>query len=82
MILTENKNRLTIRWVTRNAETFRRIRERFNIPDYTTLNGWSPVEISDGDMEVFQETAKCGYFTILRQKWWKNGVHYSFKIRK
>ena len=68
--------------MTRDEATIRKIRERFNIPEYTTINGWSPAEISDEDMEIFQETAKRGFFSILTQKWCKNGVHFSFISRK
>ena len=54
------------------------IRKRFNIPHYTTLNGFSPAEISDEDMPIFEETARRGFFSILRVKWCKNGGVYSF----
>lgn len=74
--------KFTIKWNTRDAAIIRKIRERFNIPAYITVNGWSPAEIAEEDMELFQETAKRGFFTILTQKWFKNGVHFTFINRK
>ena len=77
-----SKHNITIKWLTRDTAAIRKIRERFNIPNYTTVNGWSPAEIPDEDMELFRETAKRGFFSILGYKWCKNGVHFSFIYRK
>lgn len=83
MIHTEEKGeRLTIRWITRNKDAIAAIRKRFNIPEYTTVNGLSPAEISKEDMPVFEETARRGFIGIIREKWCKNGGHYIFPIRK
>jgi len=45
-------------------EIKRRIRERFNIPDYTTVNGETPADIRDKDMELLRETEKRGFIQI------------------
>lgn len=73
--------RLTIRWATRIEDVREKIRKRFGIPEYCTLNDWSPVEIKAEDMEVFQECAKRGFFGILPVKWCKKGGHYIFTTR-
>lgn len=81
MIPTDSEKML-IRWNTKDPNKIARIRERFDIPSYMTLNGLSPVEIKAEDMEVFTECARRGFFGIIRQKWCKNGGHYIFKSRK
>lgn len=70
--------KFVIRWHTRDTKAIDKIRKRFGIPDYTTLNGWSPAEIQERDMDVFMECARRGFFGILNQKWCKNGDHFVF----
>ncbi|MBJ2189127.1 MAG: hypothetical protein JFR41_10955 [Muribaculaceae bacterium] len=70
--------RLIIRWNTRDPEAIAAIRKRFGIPAYTTVNGWSPVEIEPEDMPVFDECARRNFFGIIRRKWSKNGGRYIF----
>lgn len=45
-------------------ELKKKIRERFNIPNYTTLNGETSCEIKDEDMELLRETERKGYIQI------------------
>lgn len=69
-------SKFVIRWETRDAEAIAKIRQRFNIPSYTTLNGWSPCEIRPEDIPVFQETARRGFFSVVRHSWeFKNGFY-------
>lgn len=75
------KSRLTIRWCTRDEEKISKIRERFGIPTYTTVNGLSPVEIAADDMEMLKECERRGLIGILPFKWSKNGSLYSFNSR-
>lgn len=70
--------KLVIRWVTKDREAIAAIRKRFNIPQYTTVNGFSPVALKEEDREVFEETARRGYFSIFCEKWCKNGGTISF----
>ncbi len=65
----QKTNKFTIIWHTRNAESIRLIRERFKLPTYTTVNGWTPCEIAPEDMPMFEETARRGYFSILKRPW-------------
>lgn len=81
-MIPTDAERMLIRWNTKNPATIAKIRERFDITSYMTLNGLSPVEIKAEDMEVFTECARRGFFGIIRQKWCKNGGQYFFKSRK
>lgn len=61
---------VTIYWNTSNLnpkelpEIKRLIRERFNIPNYTTVNGETSFNIREEDMELLQETANRGFIQI------------------
>lgn len=70
--------RVIVRWATNDREAIAAIRKRFDIPTYTTVNGWTPAEIKPEDMELFEECARRGFFGIIRRKWCKNGGHYVF----
>ena len=72
------KEKLLVNWVTMDESAIAAIRKRFNIPRYTTLNGFSPAEISDEDMPVLEETARRGFIRIMHKKWCKNGGTISF----
>lgn len=66
--------RVTIYWETRHLDPKdiprikkrikKRIRDKFNIPDYTTVNGETPRDIKDEDMELLRECAKRGFIQI------------------
>lgn len=75
-IATETK--IIIRWHTRNENTIRRIRERFNVPVYTTVNGHSPAMLNDADRELLDETARRGFISYMAADWQFNGVSYSW----
>ena len=77
---TETGNKkLVVKWgYGISDDAIEAIRKRFNIPHYTTLNGFSPVEIAKEDMPIFEETARRGFFTIFRKEWCKNGDTFSF----
>ena len=76
------KIKLVVCWSTKDEETIRRIRQRFGMPKYTTINGWTPAEILEEDMPLLEETARRGFISILRHiKWCKNGGTYSFISR-
>lgn len=42
----------------------KKIRERFNIPVYTTINGETTCDIKEEDMELLRETERRGYIQI------------------
>lgn len=75
------ETKLIIRWITRDATAIAVIRKRFNLPNYTTLNGWTPAEIKPEDIDDLEECARRGFFSIIRQKWCKNGGQYIFTSR-
>lgn len=68
---------VVVYWLTADRETIRRIRHRFGMPDYTTVNGETPASIKDEDMELLRETEKRGYLSIRNKKWCKNGDRFS-----
>ena len=69
------KIKLVVCWRKCDAGTIQRIRQRFGMPTYTTVNGWTPAEILEEDMPLLEETARRGFLYILRHvKWCKNGV--------
>lgn len=70
--------KLIIRWRTRDKKAIYAIRERFKIPEYNTINGWSPAEIETQDIELFKECVRRGFFSIIPGKWCKNGEVFSF----
>ena len=66
-----NKNqKVTIYWNTRHIkledipEVKRRIRERFGIPNHTTVNGETDCYIREEHMELLRETEKRGFIQI------------------
>lgn len=76
-----SSRKVIIRWPSSHRcsdEHKRLIREKFGIPKYETLNGWNPAEIKDEDWELFEETARRGFFYIMDKKWCKNGGQYIF----
>lgn len=62
--------KVTIYWDTRHLDPKdvpkikKKIRDRFNIPNYTTVNGETLCEIQDEDMELLRETEKRGFIQI------------------
>lgn len=62
--------KVTIYWNTRHLDPKdvlkikKKIRDRFSIPNYTTVNGETPCEIRDEDMELLRETEKRGFIQI------------------
>lgn len=70
--------KLVIRWRTRDKDAVAAIRKRFGIPNYDTVNGYSPVALKSEDKELFEKTAKLGFFSILRKGWTFNGASYSW----
>lgn len=71
-----NEQKTVIRWGTKDEESINLIRRRFGIPEYTTLNGYSPVLLKAEDREVFEETARRGFFSFRNSEWtFSHGVY-------
>lgn len=70
--------KIVIHWRTRDKESVRRIRERFGIPPYITINGLTPAVLKPQDKELFDETARRGYLSYWITQWSFNGVSYSW----
>ena len=56
--------KITIDWVTRLPDIIRRIREKFKIPSYISVNYETECEIRDEDMPLLHETEKRGFIQI------------------
>lgn len=75
---TTNGKKILIHWNTKNEESIRLIRKRFNIPAYTTVNGMTPAILTQDNRELFEETARRGFFTYQPIDWNFNGHSYSW----
>lgn len=53
-----------IYWITRDPNIIKRIREKFNIPSYTSINHETECEINDEDINLLRETEKRGFIQI------------------
>lgn len=73
------KTKVVVRWVCTDKDVIKRIRERFKLPDYTTLNGFTPGMVADKDMAVLEETARRGFLTFELKEWSYNGKSYAWK---
>lgn len=56
--------KVTIYWVTRLPEIVRRIRDKFNIPLYISVNYETECEIRDEDLPLLRECEKRGFIQI------------------
>lgn len=70
--------KIVIHWNTKDEESIKKIRARFNIPKYTTLNGFTPAILPANDLAMFEETVQRGYFNYRRVEWTFNGTSYSW----
>lgn len=59
--------RVTIYWVTRLPAIIRRIRDKFNIPPYVSVNHETSCEIRNEDMDLLRETEKRGFIQIRKK---------------
>lgn len=59
--------KVTIFWQSKDDNINKRIREKFGIPKYTTLNWTTPnVEIKDEDMPLLLETERRGFIRVRK----------------
>ncbi len=56
--------KVTIYWVTKDSDKIARIRERFGIGTYRSVNGETSAEIREEDMELLRETERRGFIQI------------------
>lgn len=73
-----NVEKVIVYWLTKKDDAIANIRKYFNLPTYTTVNGWTPGMIEPKDMAMFEETARRGFFRFLRKEWTYNGATYSW----
>lgn len=63
----KNRNgmmKVTIYWMTKDESIRKRIRERFGISDYMSVNAETPAEIKDEDVELLRETENRGFIQL------------------
>ncbi len=68
-----SKTRCVVYWNKCDPRAIEALRSKFNIPHYTTVNGESPVEVDDEQMELLRECERRGFLQIRPKKWCKNG---------
>ena len=73
-----NGEKVIVYWLTKDDDAIANIRKYFNLPTYTTVNGWTPGMIESKDMQMFEETARRGFFRFMRMEWTYNGATYSW----
>ena len=59
---------LTIYWKTHDKDIMKRIRERFGIAMYMSINGETEADIKDEDLPVLEETERRGFIQIRRKQ--------------
>lgn len=52
---------ITICWVTKDRESIEKIRKKFGISSYMSVNRETPCDIKEKDMELLRETEKRGF---------------------
>lgn len=55
---------LTIYWKTNETDVITKIRNRFGIPSYMSINGETKANIKDEDLPLLEETARRGFIQI------------------
>lgn len=60
--------KITFVWAKCTKEQKQRIKERFNITDYTSVNGESECVISEEDYSLFLETCNRGFIQIRNKR--------------
>lgn len=56
--------KLTICWITKNQEFIDKIRLKFGISDYMSINHEIPCEIDEEDLPLLRECEKLGFIQI------------------
>lgn len=56
--------KVTIYWATRKPDIIKRIRERFRLPTYISVNYETECEIRDEDLSLLHETERRGFIQI------------------
>ena len=59
--------KLTVYWHTADKRTVDAIRQKFNIPRYTSVNGETTAEIEESLMPLLLECEKRGFIQIRKK---------------
>lgn len=60
--------KVIIYWRTNNRKTQAKIRDKFGLPYYTTVNGETEGEVPDELMDLLRECEKRGFITIRKKR--------------
>ncbi len=60
--------KLTIYWKTKDRTSISRIREKFNLPSYVSINGETPCDVREEDLELLRECEHRGFIQIRNKK--------------
>lgn len=55
---------VTICWITKNQAKMEKIRLKFGIPDYMSINRETPCDIKEEDLPLLRECEKRGFIQI------------------
>ncbi len=67
------KTKCVVYWKQCDPEAIEQIRKKFNIPLYTTVNGESPCEVDEEEMQLLRQCEERGFLSIRNKKWCKKG---------
>lgn len=55
---------VTICWITKNQAKMEKIRLKFGIPDYMSINRETPCDIKEEDLPLLRECERRGFIQI------------------
>ena len=58
--------KIRIRWLTKDKTNQEKIREKFNLPFFMTVNKITPCEVHEDDMQLLEECEKRGFIKLLK----------------
>lgn len=64
-----SERKVLVNMLTRDKGVQQRIKARFGLPRYRTLNGWTPGSIKEADWDAFTLTAKMGFIIFREVEW-------------
>ena len=58
--------KIRILWLTKDKTNQEKIREKFNLPFFITVNKVTPCEVREDDMQLLEECEKRGFIKLLK----------------
>lgn len=60
--------KVSVYWITKDRVFIEKIREKFGIPRYTSVNGETSAEISEEQVPLLRECERRGYIQIREKR--------------